>query len=121
MAKEEDASGGDGGFRNDDGDVDAIGAHAQGNGEEIGQGNFQEPEAEEVHHRGRHGVSRTVEGLEHDHAVGIADVAVAENAQAGDSQRDDERIVGEETDDRFVEDDEQNTNPTNQDNVLTTS
>jgi len=29
------------------------------------------------------------------HAVGIADVAVAENSQAGDRQRNDERIAGE--------------------------
>src|SRR5712664_4169164 len=118
MAKEEDASGGDGGFRDDDGDVDAIGAHAQGDGEEIGQGNFQEPEAEEVHHRGRHGISRTVEGLEHDHAVGIADVAVAENSQAGDGQRDDERIAGEEMDNRFGEDFVNDTAATEKDHVV---
>src|SRR5260370_19840052 len=51
VAKEEDASGGDGGFRDDDGDVDAIGAHLRGDGEDISYGNFQEPEAEEVQDR----------------------------------------------------------------------
>src|SRR6266705_4128848 len=104
--EKDDASGGDGGLRDDDGPKDAAGTHAQGDGEKIGEGYLQQPETEEIHDSRRDGVSRAVESLEHDHAVGIADVAVAENAQAGDGQWDDERIAGEETDDRFGEDDE---------------
>src|SRR5204863_274910 len=58
-------------------------------------------------HDGRSdGVTRAVEGLEHDHAVGIGDVAVTQNAQAGDGKGDDERIVGKETNDRLGKDDE---------------
>src|SRR5260370_38788391 len=83
VAKEEDASGGDGGFRDEDGGVYAIGAHLRGDGEDISYGNFQDPKTGEVHHRGRHGVCRAVEGLEHDHAVSTADVAVVKYAPAG--------------------------------------
>src|SRR5258708_18415912 len=92
--EENDARGGDGGFGDDDGDVDAVGLHADGDGQEIGEGNLQQPEAEEMHDGRCDGVSRAVEGLEHDHAVGITDVAVAEDAQAGDGQRDDGGIAG---------------------------
>src|SRR5260370_23665284 len=40
-------------------------------------------------------------------AGGIADVAVAENAQAGDGQRDEQRVVGEKTNDGIGKDDEE--------------
>src|SRR5258708_25182188 len=96
--EENDARGGDGGFGDDDGDVDAIGSHANGDRQEIGKGNLQQPEAEEMHDGRCDGVSRAVEGLKHDHAVGITDVAVAEDAQAGDGQRDDGGIAGEGAD-----------------------
>src|SRR6266436_7982724 len=56
-------------------------------------------------HDGRSdGVARAVESLEHDHAVGVADIAVAEDAQAGDGQRDDGGIAGEEANDWLGED-----------------
>src|SRR6266851_240718 len=105
--EEHDADGGNEAFSDNDGPKDAAGVHTGRNRQEVGQRNFQEPEAEEIHNGGRDGVASTVKGLEHDHAVGIADVAVAENTQAGNGQRDDERIAGEETDNRFGEDHEE--------------
>src|SRR5437879_12263274 len=68
--------------------------------------------------RGSDGVTRAVEGLEHDHAIGVADVAVAENAQAGDRRRNDERIAGEETNDRFGEDDEKEADAAEKNHVV---
>ena len=41
-------------------------------GQQVGQRNLQEPEAEEIDDGWRDGVSRAVEGLQHDHAVGVA-------------------------------------------------
>src|SRR5713226_2870025 len=108
--EEDDADGGDGAFGDDDGPRDAAGAHAEGDCQKVSQGNLHQPEAEEIHNGRSDGISRAVEGLKHDHAVGIADVAVAENAQSGDGQRDDGGIAGEETDDRFGEEDEEETN-----------
>src|SRR6266704_358768 len=116
--EKDDARSSDGGLRDDDGPKDAAGTHAQGNGEKIGEGYLQQPETEEMHDGRRDGVSRAVEGLEHDHAIGIADVAVAENAQAGDGQWDDERIAGEETDDRFGEDDEEHADDAEENHVV---
>src|SRR5258708_28700797 len=57
-----------------------------------------------MHDGRREGVSRAVEGLKHDHAVGITDVGVAEDAEAGDGQRDDGGIAGEEANDWLGED-----------------
>jgi hypothetical protein len=118
--EEDDADGGDGAFGDDDGPEDAARVHAEGDREEVGQGNFQEPEAEEIHDGGSDGVSRAVEGLEleHDHAVGVADVAVAENAQAGDGQRDDGGILREKANDRLGEDDEEEADEAEKDHVV---
>jgi len=99
--EQDDADGGNEAFSDDDGPEDAAGVHTGGNRQEVGQRNFQEPKAEEIQDSRSDGVAGAVEGLEHDHAVGIADVAVAENTQAGDGQRNDERIAGEETNNRF--------------------
>src|SRR5260370_23001239 len=83
--EKDDASGGDGGLRADDGPKDPAGTHAQGDGEKIGEGDLQQPETEEMHDRRRDGVSRAVDGLEHDQAIGIADRALAANTHAGDA------------------------------------
>ena len=80
-AEEDDADGSDEAFGDDDGPEDAAGAHADSDCEEIGQRNFEQPEAEEIHDGGSDGVAGAVEGLEHDHAVGVTDVAVADDAQ----------------------------------------
>src|SRR5215472_10039670 len=48
---------------------------------------------------GRDGIARAVERLEHHHAVGVADIAIAQNAQAGSGQRDDCGIAREKTND----------------------
>src|SRR5438132_2793816 len=64
------------------------------------------------------GIARAVEGLEHDHAVGIGDVAVTQNAQAGDGKRDDERIVGKETNDRLGKDDEKDADDAEENHVI---
>src|SRR5260370_28045280 len=87
--EEDDAGGSDEAFSDDDGPKDAVGMQTERNRQEIGQGNFQEPEAEEIHDGGSDGIARAVEGLEHDHAIGVADDAVAENAHAGGGQRND--------------------------------
>src|SRR5260370_22461472 len=78
--EEDDADGGDGAFGDDDGPRDAAGTHAERDRQKVGQGNLHQPEADEIHNGGSDGSSRAVEGLEHNHAVGLADVAVAENA-----------------------------------------
>src|SRR5260370_4260047 len=104
--EQDDADSGDGGFGDNDGPKNAAGVHAGGDRQVVGQGNFQEPEAEEIHNGGSDGVSRAVEGLEHDHSVGMADIAIAKNAQAGDGQGKDERIAGKERGDRIGEGDE---------------
>src|SRR6266849_486855 len=118
--KEDDAGGSDRAFGNDDGPEDAVGMQTKRNRQEIGQGNFQEPEAEEIHDGGSDGVACAVEGLEHNHAIGVADVAVAENSQAGDGQRNDERIAGEETNNRFGEDHEEQADDAEKDHVVKT-
>jgi len=113
-----DAGGGDGGLRDHDGPKDATRLHVERDRQEPGQGNFQEPETEEMHDSRRDGVARAIEGLEHDHAIGVADVAIAENAQAGDGQRNDERIAGKETDDLFGKNDEENADDSKEDHVV---
>src|SRR5260370_31535362 len=118
--EQDDADSGDGGFGDNDGPKSAAGVHEGGDRQVVGQGNFQEPEAEEIHNGGSDGVSRAVEGLEHDHSVGIADIAIAENAQAGDGQWNDERIAGKEMDDRFGEDDEEEANDAEKNHVVET-
>src|SRR6266850_5924520 len=104
----------------DDGPKDALGFHADVDRQEVGQGNFQQPESEEIHDGGSDGVTGAVEGLEHDHAVGVADVAVAEDAQAGGSQRNDGRIVREEANDGLGEDDEEEADEPEKDHVVQT-
>src|SRR5260370_21850717 len=118
--EQDDADSGDGGFGDNDGPKSAAGVHEGGDRQVVGQGNCQEPEAEEIHNGGSDGVSRAVEGLEHDHSVGIADIAIAENAQAGDGQWNDERIAGKEMDDRFGEDDEEEANDAEKNHVVET-
>src|SRR5206468_5381280 len=117
-AEEHDAGGGDGGFRDDDGPKDAARTHMHGDRQEVGQGNFQEPEAEEIHNRGCNGIASAIESLKHDHAVGVGDVAVAQNAQTGDGKGDDERIVGEEADDRFGDDDDETADDSEENHVV---
>src|SRR5229473_744797 len=46
--------------------------------------------------------------LEHDHSVGIADIAVTENAEAGGGQRNNGRVVGEKPHRGLGEKDEEN-------------
>src|SRR5215472_2182572 len=82
-AEEENPSSRDGAFGDNDGDVNTVRSHMPGNCEVIRQGNFQQPEAEQVYPCGRHGIARAVKGLEHHHAIGIADIAVAQDAEAG--------------------------------------
>src|SRR6266446_246998 len=106
--EEDDAGGSDEAFSDDDGPKDAVGMQTERNRQEIGQGNFQEPEAEEIDNGRSDGIARAVEGLEHDHAVGIADVAVTENAEAGGGQRNDGGVVGEQAHRGLGEKDEEN-------------
>src|SRR5580700_7549360 len=76
------------------------------NRQEICQRNFEQPEAEEIHNCWRHGVPCAVERLQHYHAVGVGDVSVAEDAEAGGSQWDDSGILSEKADDVFGEENE---------------
>ena len=50
--------------------------------------------------RRRNRVARSVESLEHHHAVGVADVSITEDAQAGGGQGHDHGIVCEQADNR---------------------
>src|ERR1700674_141974 len=94
-SEQNDADAGDKAFRDDDGDVHAISAHTGGDRKEVGEGNLQEPETEEIHNGRRYGVASSVECLEHNHAVRVPEVSVADDAQARRGQRHDERVVGE--------------------------
>src|SRR5207302_4771912 len=116
--EKDDPGGGDGGLRDNDRPENATGTHVDADGEKIGEGYLQEPETEEMHDGRCDGVASAVEGLEHDHAVGIGDVAVTQNAQAGDGKRDDERIVGKETNDRLGKDDEKDADDAEKEHVV---
>jgi len=116
--EENDADGGHRGFGDDDGPIDAVRLHARVKGQEVRERNFEHPEREEVDDGRRNRVAGAVEGLQHNHGVGVADVAVAENAQRGDGERDDGWIVGEETDDRFGESDEEDADDAEKNHVV---
>ena len=73
--EEDDADGGHGRFGHDDGPVDAVGVHARVNGQEIGERDFQHPEGKEIDDGGCDGVAGAVKGLQHNHGIGVADVA----------------------------------------------
>src|SRR5216684_4035652 len=62
--EQDDADGGNEAFSDDDGPEDAAGVHTGGNRQEVGQRNFQEPEAEEIHNGGRDGVASAVEEMD---------------------------------------------------------
>ena len=87
-------------------------------GQRVGQRNLNEPEAEEIHDGRGDGVACAVEGLQHDHAVGVADVAVADDAQARRGQRDDLRVLGEEAHDGLGEDDEEDADAAEEKHVV---
>src|SRR5229473_2906289 len=50
--EKDDADGSDGAFGDDDRPKDAVGVHADGDRQNVGQRNFQQPEAEEIHDGG---------------------------------------------------------------------
>jgi hypothetical protein len=116
--EEDDADGGDEGFGDNDRPEDSAGAHANGDRQEVGQGNFHQPEAEEIHDGGSDGITSAVKGLEHDHAVSVADIAVADDPQTGSGQRNDSGIAGEKADDRLGENDEKDADETEKDHVV---
>ena len=97
----------DGGFGDDDGEVSALGLHVQGNGENVCEWNFQEPEPEEIHDCGSDSIACSIKGLEHDHTICVADVAVADNAKTAGGERNDLRVVREKADDRLGKRDEE--------------
>src|SRR5579885_1245305 len=99
-AKKQDAGGGDRGFHDDDRDGNAVDLHPHRNGEEIGERYFEQEKAKEVDNSRRNGVARAVEGLQHHHAVGVADIAVAQDPQRGRGQRDYRWILREKPHDR---------------------
>jgi len=116
--EEDDADGSDGAFGDDDGPEDALGLHADGDREEVGQriSTSQKPKKFTI-------VGVTVspaplKAWSMDHAVGVADVAVAEDAQAGGSQRNDGRVVREEANDGLGEDDEEEADEAEKDHVV---
>src|SRR5438105_15860390 len=73
----------------------------------VSQRNFEEPETEQIDDRWRECISSSVERLEHHHAIGIADVAVTDDAQARCSQRHNARVVREKANDGLAEDHEE--------------
>ena len=116
---EQDCAGdGHGAFGDGDGGEDTVGLHVQRDREPAGQRDFEEPEAEEVDDGGGDGVSRAVEGLHHDHEVSVAEVAVADDAQAGRAQGDDGGVVREQANDGGGEEDEDDADRAEEDHVV---
>src|SRR5690242_8666325 len=97
--EEQNSGSSDGAFRDDDRNVHTVRSQMPRDREEIRQGNLEQPEAEEMDPSGRYRIACTVEGLQHNHAVSVGNIAVTQNAQAGGSQRHNRRIVCEETND----------------------
>src|SRR6516162_4605756 len=65
-------------LRHDDRCVRSRLVHSGAQREKIRQRDLQQPEAEEIHNRRSHRVSRSIEGLQHHHTVGISYVAVTQ-------------------------------------------
>src|SRR5580704_1322275 len=109
---------GDGAFRNDDREVGSFRTQAHRDGQPISKRNFEEPESEQVDPGRRDRIAGAVERLQHDHAVGVADVAVAENAQAAGGERNHLGIVSEQADDRLGEEDHEYTHASQEQHVV---
>src|SRR5580658_7810912 len=117
-AEQDYAGGGNDRFGDHNGDENAIGVQAGGDRQSVGQRNLDEPESEQIHDGWGDGVAGAVEGLQHDHAVGVADVAVADDAQAGRGQRNDLGVVGEQTHDRLGKDHEEDADAAEKEHVV---
>src|SRR5208283_4375322 len=62
------------------GNEHAVRTQSHRNRQPVSQRDFQQPEAEKVHDGRCHRVSRTVEGLQHYHQVGVPDIAITDDA-----------------------------------------
>ena len=116
--EEKDADGGHGSFGDDHGPIDASSAHAGVDGQKIGQGNFEHPKGEKIDDGRRDRVAGAVEGLQHNHGVGVADVAVAEDAQRGRGERKDGGVVGEQANNRVREKDQEDADDSKKQHVV---
>src|SRR5262252_954262 len=67
---------------------------------------------------GRDGIARAVKGLEHHHAIGVADISVAQDPQTSGSQRDDRRIAREKTHDGRGKDQKKDANAAEEKHVV---
>ena len=83
------------------GEEDALRSHLHRDGEPPSQGDFQQPETEEIYESRRHGVARTVKRLQHHHPIGIPDVAVTEDAKTRGAQPHNFEILREPAHERF--------------------
>src|SRR5580693_5787679 len=111
---------GDEGFGGDDREKNAVRVHPSRDRQEICQRNFQQPKAKEIDECWRHGVSRAVERLQHYHAVGVGDVSVAQDTEAGSRQGDNRGIVSEKANDGFGEEDEDHADDAKEEHVVKT-
>ena len=83
-----------------------LGPAAQLTSPALRQRDFEEPVAEDVHHRRREGVAGAVERLHHHHAVGVGHVAEADDAQTVDRDTASPPVAGEDAHDPLRRGDE---------------
>jgi hypothetical protein len=104
LLEQDDAGSGDGYFCDDDGKVRAVGVQTGVHCQHVGHRNFQKPKTEEIHDGRCDGVSSSVKRLQHDHSIGVTDVAVTDNSQTRGRERNHRGIVGEKANDGAGED-----------------
>src|SRR6516164_6326297 len=94
-AEKQDAGRGDRALCDDDGDIRAVSPHVSVDGQKISERNLQEPEAKEIDYGRRYRIASAIKRLQHDHAIGVPDIAVTEDAQTSRSQGHDLRVLRE--------------------------
>src|SRR5258707_5467381 len=82
------------GLSDRNGKESSVRFHVQRNSQPISQWYLEQPEAKKINDGGSDRVARPIEGLHHHHEVGIAEISIAHDAQAGRSQRHNFGIMG---------------------------
>ena len=107
-----------GGERDRDRDEHPLRPEPERPGEDVGERNFPEPEAGEVHQRGRPGVAGSVEGRGHDHGVGVKDEAAAHNLETLDAEANHFGVECEQADKALRESHEDDAHHTQENEVV---
>ena len=118
--EDRDADDSDHRLRDGDGPEDPARPHSHGLGQQDGQWNLEQPIAEEVDDRRRHGVASPVERLHHDHPEGIEKIPVADDPETLDAHAEHFRVWREDTDDGPAEEQEHDRNRSQKDHVVAT-